>query len=259
MKKTIVVIGVITLTLSSCVSKKKYTELMTEKNNITTERDNFRTENTKQIAQIEALKNKKMDLNSEIDKVSYALGVNIGNSIKAQGLTSVNSEAFATALDATFNGVTPQISMQQSQEILQTYFGRLQAKQTEAAQKIGKEFLAENAKKEGVVVLPSGLQYVVITKGTGTIPKSTDKVKTHYHGTLIDGTVFDSSVERNSPATFPVTGVIQGWIEALQLMPVGSKWKLFIPSDLAYGERGQGSIQPHSTLIFEIELLEIVK
>jgi FKBP-type peptidyl-prolyl cis-trans isomerase FklB len=121
------------------------------------------------------------------------------------------------------------------------------------------KFLAENRKKQGVVELPSGLQYMVLTKGNGDMPKASDKVQCHYHGTLIDGTVFDSSVERRQPAVFPVNGVIQGWVEALQLMATGSKWRLFIPSELAYGSHGAGAaIGPHSTLIFDVELLKII-
>ncbi|MCH7990113.1 MAG: FKBP-type peptidyl-prolyl cis-trans isomerase [Planctomycetes bacterium] len=132
------------------------------------------------------------------------------------------------------------------------------AEQAKAAGKKGKDFLAANKKKKGVVTLKSGLQYLVLKQGTGKKPKATDRVKTHYHGTLIDGTVFDSSVQREMPATFPVNGVIKGWIEALQLMNVGSKWKLFIPSELAYGKRGSPpKIAPDSVLIFEIELLGI--
>jgi FKBP-type peptidyl-prolyl cis-trans isomerase FklB len=128
------------------------------------------------------------------------------------------------------------------------------------AKKAGEAFLAENKKKPGVVTLPSGLQYTIMKKGDGPIPAAADTVRCHYHGTLIDGSVFDSSVERGQPAEFPVSGVIQGWVEALQLMPVGSKWKLFIPSNLAYGDNQMGpKIAPGSTLIFEVELLEIVK
>jgi len=252
MKKTILTIGVIAVTLSSCVSKKKYTELMKEK-------EGYQTESIKQQAEIEAIKNKKMDLNNELDKVSYALGVNIANSVKTQGLTEINSKAVAAAFDATFNGVAPQLDMQQSQQILQEYFGKIAAEQAMVSQKIGADFLAKNAKREGVITLPSGLQYMILKEGTGAKPTLQDKVKTHYHGTLIDGTVFDSSVDRGEPIEFPVTGVIAGWTEALQIMPVGSKWRLFIPSNLAYGERGQGEIKPHATLIFEIELLDIVK
>ena len=289
--KTTIISLTTALILSSClVPKKRIAETVSAKNNeITAIKDSVnkviamkneeisvqkrrseiylaKTKNQQETInlknrQITQLQNptSKMNLEKEIDKVSYSLGINIGNSLKSQGLAQVNSTVFAAALDATFNGTPGEISEEQSQQVLQAYFGKLQQEQSKVLRAEGDKFLAENSKKEGVITLPSGLQYIVMTKGTGAIPKSTDQVKTHYHGTLIDGTVFDSSVERNSPATFPVTGVIQGWVEALQLMPVGSKWKLFVPSDLAYGERGQGAIKPHSALIFEVELLEIVK
>jgi len=254
MKKTILTIGVIAVTLSSCVSKKKYTELMKEK-------EGYQTESIKQQAEIEAIKNKKMDLNNELDKVSYALGVNIANSVKTQGLTEINSKAVAAAFDATFNGVAPQLDMQQSQQILQEYFGKIAAEQAMVSQKIGADFLAKNAKREGVITLPSGLQYMILKEGTGAKPTLQDKVKTHYHGTLIDGTVFDSSVDRGEPFQFNTeSGVIQGWLEVSKLMPVGSKWEIYLPYNLAYGERGAGGkITPFATLIFQIEILEIVK
>lgn len=200
-----------------------------------------------------------MDLNKEVNKVSYSLGVNIGQSLAQQGLREINGEAFSQALTDFFEGNDLQIKTDEAQATLQQYFGKLQAEIAEKQAKAGQEFLAENAKKEGVVALPSGLQYEVMTEGNGEKPAATDTVKTHYHGTLIDGTVFDSSVERGEPIAFPLNGVIKGWTEALQLMPVGSKWRLFVPSDLAYGAQGQGAIQPHSTLIFEVELLGIEK
>ena len=153
----------------------------------------------------------------------------------------------------------PEISYQEAQTIINEFFQALQAKVSEAAKQAGTAFLAENAKREGVVTLESGLQYEVVTEGNGATPSAADQVKVHYHGSLIDGTVFDSSVQRGEPATFGVTQVISGWVEALQLMPVGSKWRLFIPSDLAYGAQGAGQhIAPYSTLVFEVELLEIV-
>ena len=200
-----------------------------------------------------------MDLNNEVNKISYSLGVNIGQSLAQQGLREISGEAFSQALTDFFEGNDLQIKSDEAQANLQQYFGALQAKVAEEQAKAGKEFLAENAKKEGVTSLPSGLQYEVITQGEGEKPLATDTVKTHYHGTLIDGTVFDSSVQRGEPISFPLNGVIRGWTEGLQLMPVGSKWRLFVPSDLAYGAQGQGAIQPHSTLIFEVELLGIEK
>ena len=200
-----------------------------------------------------------MDLNNEVNKISYSLGVNIGQSLAEQGLKEVNGEVFAQAISDFFGGNDLAIKSDEAQMNLQQYFGALQAEMAEKQAKAGIEFLEENKKKEGVVALPSGLQYEIITEGSGEKPLETDTVKTHYHGTLIDGTVFDSSVQRGEPISFPLNGVISGWTEGLQLMPVGSKWRLFVPSHLAYGERGQGAIQPHSTLIFEVELLGIEK
>ncbi len=200
-----------------------------------------------------------MDLNNEVSKISYSLGVNIGQSLAEQGLKEINGEAFSKAITDFFEGNNLEIKSDEAQANLQQYFGKLQAEMSGKQAKVGIAFLAENAKKEGVTTLPSGLQYEVITEGNGDKPAATDTVKTHYHGTLIDGTVFDSSVERGEPISFPLNGVIRGWTEGLQLMSVGSKWRLFVPSELAYGERGQGAIQPHSTLIFEVELLAIEK
>lgn len=193
-----------------------------------------------------------------MSKISYALGMNLAQNLKASGIETIEYSEFTKGLEAAFEGQETEMSADEANQILQQFFGELQAKQAEAAIQAGKDFLAENAKKEGVVTLESGLQYEIMTEGNGDKPAATDQVECHYHGTLIDGTVFDSSVQRGEPATFPVNGVIQGWVEALQLMPVGSKWRLFIPSDLAYGERGAGQhIGPHTTLIFEVELLAI--
>lgn len=193
-----------------------------------------------------------------MDKISYALGMNLAQNLKQTGIESINFSEFAKGLEAAFDGKATEMTAAEANEVLQTYFGELQAKKHESTIKAGQEFLKANASNEGVVTLPSGLQYQVITEGKGAKPSAADQVECHYHGTLIDGTVFDSSVERGTPATFPVGGVIQGWVEALQLMAVGSKWKLFIPSHLAYGERGAGQqIGPHTTLVFEVELLAI--
>lgn len=200
-----------------------------------------------------------MDLNKEITKISYSLGVNIGQSLAEQGLKEVDGEAFAKAITDFFEGNNLDIKSDEAQQNLQEYFGKLQSETAAIQAKAGLEFLEANAKKEGITTLPSGLQYEVITMGDGDKPTAEDKVKTHYHGTLIDGTVFDSSVDRGEPISFPLNGVIPGWTEGLQLMPVGSKWRLFVPSNLAYGERGQGAILPHSALIFEVELLAIEK
>jgi len=200
-----------------------------------------------------------MKYTEEQDKVSYCLGLSIASNLITSGVKSISVDPFMEALDAAFNGKMPELSPEEANNILQEYFGKIQEEQAGKAIEAGKKFLEENAKKEGVTTTESGLQYEVITEGKGEAPKGTDSVKCHYHGTLIDGTVFDSSVNRGEPATFPVNGVIGGWIEALQLMPVGSKWKLYVPSDLAYGAQGAGNlIGPHTTLIFEVELLEVV-
>ena len=199
-------------------------------------------------------------LSTQLDSVSYSMGMSIGSNIKTQGVDSVNYEAFVKGLQNAISGGDTLITMEQSNNLLSSYFNNLQQKKMQKNVEAGKKFLEENKTKEGVVTLPSGLQYKIIKAGTGPKPTANDKVKTHYHGTLIDGTVFDSSVQRGEPISFPVNGVIKGWTEALQLMPVGSKWMLYIPSDLAYGDRGAGQqIGPNSTLIFEVELLEIEK
>lgn len=197
------------------------------------------------------------NLNTEMDSLSYAIGVNIAQSLKSQNL-SPNTTLVKQALDDLLNDASLKMPMDQCGVFIQNYFQKAMAKAGEASLKEGQDFLAANKAKAGVVTLPSGMQYMVITEGAGKKPIASDKVKVHYHGTLIDGTVFDSSVDRGTPATFGVTQVIQGWVEALQLMPTGSKWKLFIPADLAYGSRGQGKIAPNATLIFDVELIEIL-
>ena len=197
-------------------------------------------------------------LNNEIDSVSYSLGVNIGENIKTQ-FPDIDLKNFEAAIkDVLDDNKKPSISGADAQKTIQEYFTKQQSKASESVVEEGKKFLAENSKKENVVTLESGLQYEVIKTGEGAKPTLNDQVTTHYHGTLIDGTVFDSSVERGEPASFPVSGVIKGWTEALQLMNVGSKWRLFVPYDLAYGERGAGpKIGPFTTLIFEVELISI--
>lgn len=197
-------------------------------------------------------------LKTKIDTVSYALGANIAENLKQQGFENLSIDAFAQAFKDVAAKKQLLVTSEQARGILNEYFAQLQQEKANKNLAEGQKFLEENKKKPGVVTLPSGLQYQVIKEGDGPTPKATDKVTTHYHGTLIDGTVFDSSVERGQPATFPVNGVIQGWVEALQLMKVGSKWRLFVPSNLAYGERGAGeSIGPNTALIFEVELISI--
>jgi len=195
---------------------------------------------------------------TEMEKVSYSLGVNMASSVKSQGLESIDANAVAKAFNDVFEGKDLDISEEESMSILQEFFGKLQAEKSAKANEAGKTYLAENAKKEGVTTTESGLQYEIINSGKGAKPAPSDQVTVHYHGTLLDGTVFDSSVDRGEPASFGVTQVIKGWTEALQLMSIGDKWKLTIPSDLAYGDQGAGGmIGPGATLVFEVELLGI--
>ncbi|MHA8068047.1 FKBP-type peptidyl-prolyl cis-trans isomerase [Aquirufa ecclesiirivi] len=203
---------------------------------------------------------------STLDSVSYAVGVLVAQNFKSQNVV-LKPETVAKGFAAATQGSTLSLSEQDCQKIVNNFMMRNQerqmaegAKQFLPNKEAGEKFLAENKKKAGVLVTPSGLQYEIIKAGDGPKPTSSDKVKTHYHGTLIDGTVFDSSVDRGEPISFPVTGVIPGWVEALQMMPVGSKWKLYIPQELAYGIRGGGAaIKPYSALIFEVELIAIEK
>jgi len=195
---------------------------------------------------------------TEMEKVSYSLGVNVATGVKAQGLDTIDANAVAKAFKDVFEGNDLDISEEESMEVLQAYFGKLQAAAQEKAGEAGATYLAENAAKEGVITTESGLQYEVLTEGGGAKPTAADQVTVHYHGMLTDGTVFDSSVDRGEPAKFGVTQVIKGWTEALQLMSVGDKWKLTIPSNLAYGDKGAGGmIGPNATLVFEVELLGI--
>lgn len=200
-----------------------------------------------------------MKYNNEMDKVSYSLGLSIASNLISSGVKTINMEAFNDALSTVFAGKMPEIMPDEANNILQDYFEKLQKAQGDAAKEAGAQFLAENKNKEGVVTLSSGLQYKILKAGDGPKPKASDTVKCHYEGRLINGQVFDSSIKRGEPAEFPVSGVIAGWVEALQLIPVGSKWQLYIPSELAYGSHGAGqSIGPNETLIFDVELLAIV-
>ena len=194
-----------------------------------------------------------------MNKISYALGLSIGNNFRTSGIKNLVIEDFIKGVDDVLSDKNPDISYDEAKQIINDYFVKLQAEQVKLNKEAGEEFLRINKGKAGVVTLPSGLQYEILKKGTGAKPKATDNVKCHYHGTLVNGTVFDSSVQRGEPATFGVSQVIKGWVEALQLMEKGSKWRLFIPSDLAYGAQGAGDvIGPNSTLIFEVELIDIV-
>lgn len=206
-------------------------------------------------------------LKSELDSVAYGIGLSIAGSLKMQGVGNIDTKVLHRAIQDELSGAQTIITQDQANQVLMSYFGKkedslraAESAKSEPTRIAGENFLAENKKKEGVVTTSSGLQYQILKAGEGAKPGQSDQVKVHYHGTLIDGTVFDSSVERGEPIDLSVGGVISGWTEALQLMPVGSKWKLFIPYQLAYGERAAGpKIPAKSALIFEVELLEIVK
>ncbi len=193
-----------------------------------------------------------------MDKISYAIGMSMASNLMNSGLRNIEVESFVKAFTEVINNESTSMSPEEANQTLQEYFSKQQEEMLNKNLETGIAFLEENSKKDNVVSLPSGLQYEILTEGNGPKPKATESVKCHYHGTLLDGTVFDSSVQRGEPAVFGVNQVIKGWVEALQLMSVGSKWKLFIPSSLAYGSQGAGnSIEPNSTLIFEVELLGI--
>lgn len=202
-----------------------------------------------------------------MDKLSYALGMSMGHNFKGTGIKTLNSADFAAGVTSVYDGVKPEMTFDEAKRIVNEYFAKLEAemqaeaaKQGEVNRKNGEAFLTENAKREGIKVTESGLQYEVLESGKGDSPKASDNVEVHYTGKLIDGTVFDSSVERGVPASFGVTQVIPGWVEALQLMHEGDKWRLYIPSDLAYGPNGAGGvIGPNMTLIFDVELLRVIK
>ncbi|WP_286856351.1 FKBP-type peptidyl-prolyl cis-trans isomerase [Proteiniphilum sp. UBA5431] len=194
-----------------------------------------------------------------MNKLSYALGMSMASNLMNSGLRELDVDSFVKAFTDVMINTNLSMSPQEANEVIQSYFRKKEDEMLVGNLKKGEAFLEENKKKENVITLSSGLQYKVLTNGNGAKPKATDRVKCHYHGTLINGKVFDSSVERGQPAVFGVNQVIKGWVEALQLMSVGSKWRLFIPSHLAYGEQGAGnSIEPNSTLIFDVELLGIV-
>jgi FKBP-type peptidyl-prolyl cis-trans isomerase FklB len=202
-----------------------------------------------------------------MDKLSYALGMSMGHNFKGTGIKTLNSADFAAGVASVYDGVKPEMTFDEAKRIVNEYFAKLEAemqaeaaKQGEVNRKNGEAFLTENAKRDGIKVTESGLQYEVLESGNGDSPKASDNVEVHYTGKLIDGTVFDSSVERGVPASFGVTQVIPGWVEALQLMHEGDKWRLYIPSDLAYGPNGAGGvIGPNMTLIFDVELLRVIK
>lgn len=205
-------------------------------------------------------------MEKELDRLSYALGLSMGNNFRSSGIDKLDAQDFADGVKAVFDGAAPKMSYDEAKEVIRKYFEALEAKQREAAaaqgkvnEEAGKAFLDENGKRPEVKTTASGLQYEVLQEGDGAQPGPNDNVTVHYTGKLIDGTVFDSSVDRGVPATFGVTQVIPGWVEALQLMKAGSKWRLYIPSALAYGPQGAGNvIGPNQTLIFDVELLKVV-
>ena len=194
-----------------------------------------------------------------MDKFSYGLGMGIGQNLLSMGVEGMSVEDFVKGVSDVLAGKKPEMSHAEAQQVVNEHFRKLAEQAYEMNKKGGEDFLAANAKKEGVVTLPSGLQYEVIKEGNGKKPSATDRVKCHYEGTLIDGTVFDSSVKRGEPAVFGVNQVIKGWVEALQLMQEGAKWRLYIPYDMAYGENGAGEmIPPYSALIFDVELISVL-
>jgi len=204
----------------------------------------------------------KIKLKTETDSVSYALGISLGHSLTESKLKAVSPDILAAGIKDVLNAsAKPLLGDSLSNVLIRAYISKMYAQEAKANLEQSNKFLQENAKKEGVKTLPSGLQYIVMKEGTGEAPSINDDVTTHYTGMTVDGKVFDSSVERGQPVTFPLNGVIKGWTEALQLMKVGSKWKLFIPPDLAYGENPPpgSNIKPNEVLIFEVELLSISK
>ena len=194
-----------------------------------------------------------------MDKFSYGLGMGIGQNLLSMGVKDMNVEDFVKALKDVLTGAKTDMSHSEAQQVVNEHFRRLAEEAYAQNKASGEAFLAANAKKEGVTVLPSGLQYEVIVAGNGKKPSATDRVQCHYEGTLIDGTIFDSSIKRGEPAVFGVNQVIKGWVEALQLMQEGAKWRLYIPYDMAYGEHGAGEmIPPYSALVFDVELIKVL-
>lgn len=206
-----------------------------------------------------AQRGKKNKLENEVDSLSYAIGVSFGNSVKSQQIPEIDIDKIALALNDILESDELKLTLRESQEFLRNYMTKLKERIVQKNLEDANKFLEENKKREEVVEIRNGLQYEIIKEGEGKSPKLRNRVKTHYKGTLLDGTVFDSSYDRNEPITFGVGEVIDGWKEALQLMKPGAKWKLYIHPELGYGERGTGNIPPNSLLIFEIELISIEK
>ena len=251
MKKSIIITAAFLVTCISFSQKKK--DLINEVAKLKKEVTQLQSK----LDNIE--KAKEINLENDIHNFSYAFGVSIGNNLKTIGFDSLSYHSLSGALEDVMKG-KEKMNLNDAQKKVQATINELQEKEAKEKSAEGEQFLAENGKRAGVVTTESGLQYEVLKEGKGPLPKASEKVKVHYTGMLIEGKVFDSSIERGEPTTFGVTQVIKGWQEALQLMPVGSKWKIFIPQDLAYGPRGAGGeIPPYAALIFEMELLEIVK
>lgn len=250
MNKTILIIALSCISLQGFSQSKK--DLLKEVSQLKAQA----TEIKKKLAAFE--KAQKVDLKDSIQNFSYSFGIGIGNNLKTLGVDSIAYEVFATAIEDVMLG-NEKVSLKEAHNTVQIAIENLQDKEAKEKSKEGMAFLLKNGKRAEVVTTESGLQYEELLKGDGAIPKASERVKVHYTGMLIDGTVFDSSVERGEPAVFGVTQVIKGWQEALQLMPVGSKWKVYIPQELGYGPRGAGGgeIPPYSALIFEMELLGI--
>lgn len=203
----------------------------------------------------------EINLSTDETRVSYGIGRQLGGQLRDNPPPGVSLEAIVAGLTDAFNGADSRVSeadLSASFQVIREVMQAQAAAKAEAAAAAGKQFLADNAKRDGIVTLESGLQYEALNTGEGAKPSREDQVRVHYHGTLIDGTVFDSSYDRGQPAEFPVGGVIAGWTEALQLMSAGSKWRLYVPSELAYGAQGVGSIPPHSVLVFDVELLDVL-
>ena len=212
------------------------------------------------VAEVQAAENAAVELGSDMQKASYSIGYSMAANVRREFGDDMDLAAFQAGISDQLGGSESQITEAEANAALQALVASRQAAADEQASEninVGREFLEENGKREGVTTLPSGLQYEVLTAAEGEKPSASDRVTTHYRGTLIDGTQFDSSYDRGQPATFPLNGVIAGWTEALQLMSPGAKWRLYIPPELAYGERAQGPIPANSTLIFDVELLEI--
>lgn len=222
--------------------------------------------NSNSVGKTHPTKHKYME-NKKLDRISYALGLSMGNNFRASGIKTICVEDFAAGVAAVFEGAKPEMTYDEAKEEIRKFFTAMEesqhaevARMGKVNEAAGKAFLEENGKRAEVKTTPSGLQYEILQEGDGPMPKASDKVTVHYTGKLIDGTVFDSSIDRGEPATFGVTQVIPGWVEALQMMKTGSKWRLYIPSALAYGPNGAGNtIGPNATLIFEVELISISK